>query len=74
MKKELMTPDAIKEIESLIPDHEKALMLFGAQMYRDGIVKGVIVAGIGMTLGVIIGVTKDFYFNAKKEKGKNGKD
>lgn len=26
MKMRLMTPEAIKEIESLIPDHEEALM------------------------------------------------
>lgn len=27
MKMKLMTPEAIKEIESLIPDHEEALIL-----------------------------------------------
>ena len=36
MKMKLMTPEAIKEIESLIPDHEEALMRWGAQMYREG--------------------------------------
>lgn len=29
MKKTLMTPEAIKEIESLIPDHQEALMRWG---------------------------------------------
>lgn len=29
MKMKLMTPEAIKEIESLIPDHEEALMRWG---------------------------------------------
>ena len=43
MKMKLMTPEAIKEIESLIPDHEEALMRWGAQMYREGIVKGAMV-------------------------------
>ena len=42
MKMKLMTPEAIKEIESLIPDHEEALMRWGAQMYREGIVKSVL--------------------------------
>ena len=46
MKMRLMTPEAIKEIESLIPDHEEALMRWGAQMYREGIVKGAIFTGI----------------------------
>lgn len=50
MKMKLMTPEAIKEIESLIPDHEEALMRWGAQMYREGIVKGAILVGTGMML------------------------
>lgn len=53
MKMKLMTPEAIKEIESLIPDHEEALMRWGAQMYREGIVKGAILVGTGMMLGTI---------------------
>lgn len=67
MKMRLMTPEAIKEIESLIPDHEEALMRWGAQMYREGIVKGAIFTGTGMLLGMIAGVVKELYFDAKKE-------
>lgn len=67
MKMRLMTPEAIKEIESLIPDHEEALMRWGAQMYREGIVKGAIFTGTGMLLGMIAGVVKDLYFDTKKK-------
>lgn len=67
MKMRLMTPEAIKEIESLIPDHEEALMRWGAQMYREGIVKGAIFTGTGMLLGMIAGVVKELYFNTKKK-------
>ena len=68
MKMKLMTPEAIKEIESLIPDHEEALMRWGAQMYREGIVKGVILVGTGMILGTIAGAVKELYFDNKNKK------
>ena len=67
MKMRLMTPEAIKEIESGIPDHEEALMRWGAQMYREGIVKGAIFTGTGMLLGMIAGVVKELYFDTKKK-------
>lgn len=40
MKMRLMTPEAIKEIESLIPDHEEALI--GVSV---GAIFGVVIAG-----------------------------
>lgn len=67
MKMRLMTPEAIKEIESLIPDHEEALMQWEAQMYREGIVKGAIFTGTGMILGMIAGVVKELYFDTRKK-------
>lgn len=71
MKMRLMTPEAIKEIESLIPDHEEALMRWGAQMYRDGIVKGAIFTGIGVTLGIVAGAVKELYFDTRKKNSNN---
>ena len=68
MKMKLMTPEAIKEIESLIPDHEEALMRWGAQMYREGIVKGAILVGTGLILRTIAGVVKELYFDSKNRK------
>lgn len=73
MKMRLMTPEAIKEIESLIPDHEEALIRWGAQMYREGIVKGAIFTGIGMTLGIVASVIKELYFDTEKNE-KDAKD
>lgn len=72
MKMTLMTPKAIKEIESLIPDHGEALMQWGAQMYRDGIVKGAIVAGIGTMIGMLAIVWKECY-SENREKKSNSK-
>lgn len=73
MKMRLMTPEAIKEIESLIPDHEEALIRWGAQMYREGIVKGAIFTGIGMTLEIVASVIKELYFDTEKNE-KDAKD
>ncbi|NSJ25474.1 hypothetical protein [Blautia glucerasea] len=58
-KNTLMTPETIKEIESLIPDHGEALIRWGAQLHRDGIVKGGIGAVIGMAIGLIAVSVKD---------------
>lgn len=71
MKMRLMTPEAIKEIESLIPGREEALMRWGAQMYREGIVKGAIFTGIGMTLGIVAGAVKELYFDTRKKNSNN---
>ena len=74
MKMSLMTPEAIKEIESLIPDHEEALMRWGAQMYREGIVKGAIVVGTGVILGAIgviaTAYVRESYFAYRNRKSK----
>lgn len=43
MKKfELMSSNDIKEIESLMPNHGKALVNFGAEMYKKGIIKDLV--------------------------------
>lgn len=43
----------------------------GAQLYRDGIVKGAIVAGIGTTIGMLAIVWKECYLDSKKKSGKS---
>lgn len=73
MKMTLLTPEAIKDIESLIPDHGEALMQWGAQMYRDGIVKGAIVGGISTMIGMLAIVWKECYLDSKK-KSSNSKE
>lgn len=37
-------------------------------MYREGIVKGAILAGTGMILGTIAGAVKELYFDTKNRK------
>ena len=68
-KNALMTPETIKEIESLIPDHGEALIRWGAQLHRDGIVKG----GVGAVIGMVIGLIAVSIFDARK-KIDNDKD
>ncbi len=55
MKKfELMSSNDIKEIESLMPNHGKALVNFGAEMYKEGIIKGSIITSVGICFGVMV--------------------
>lgn len=55
MKKfELMSSNDIKEIESLMPNHRKALVNFGAEMYKKGIIKGSIITSVGTCFGVMV--------------------
>ena len=46
-------------------------MRWGAQMYREGIVKGAIFTGIGMTLGIVAGAVKELYFDTRKKNSNN---
>ena len=55
MKKfELMSSNDIKEIESLMPNHGKALVNFGAEMYKEGVIKGSIITSVGICFGVMV--------------------
>lgn len=59
MKNTIMTLEAISEIESLIPDHKEALMRYGAQMYREGIIKGAVTASAGLVCGILLSAFAD---------------
>lgn len=72
MKMKLMTPEAIKEIESLIPDHEEALMRWGAQMYREGIVKGGYFSRYWTDIKNDCGCCKRTIFRYQKQKIRGG--
>lgn len=48
-----ITKGQIKEIESLLPDHFEALTAFGADMYKQGIIKGGIAAVIGCSIAIV---------------------
>ena len=50
----LITEEQKREIESLTGEHCGALIAYGADMYRQGIYKGLIVAGVGLCVGKAI--------------------
>ena len=66
MRNTIMTPEAISEIEILIPDHKEALMRYGAQMYREGIIKGAVWACVGLVCGISISAFADWLIYIKK--------
>ncbi len=43
-----------KEIEQLIPKHREALVAYGADMYRQGIITGAVLLGAGVCCGFIV--------------------
>lgn len=44
------------EIEELAIEHRDALIAYGADLYRDGLVKGAIIASAGIAIGYAISV------------------
>lgn len=50
----IITETQKKEIEQLIPDHGEALVAYGADMYRQGIIVGAILLGTGVCCGFIV--------------------
>lgn len=44
-----------KEIERLIPEHGEALVAFGADMFRLGLITGAVLLGAGVCCGVVFG-------------------
>lgn len=55
--KKIITEEQEIEIGKLVADHGDALVAFGADMYRDGLIKGAIAGVSGMTIGLAIGLT-----------------
>lgn len=57
-----------KEIEQLIPEHREALVAFGADMYRQGIVSGAVLLAAGVGCGIIVEGVKTIYKHRKSKK------
>lgn len=57
-----------KEIEQLIPEHGDALVAYGADMYRQGIIAGAVILAIGMGCGFLFEGAKVIY---KQRQSKN---
>jgi hypothetical protein len=51
------------EIEALAVEHSDALIAMGADLYRQGLIKGAIIGGLGVATGFVVSIIK----SAKKE-------
>lgn len=54
--KKLITEEQQREIVQLAADHADALVAYGADMYRDGLIKGATAVGVGALIGVSIAI------------------
>lgn len=63
-----ITKDHMAELEALIPDHKEALINYGADMYRSGIIKGAVVFGLGVGVAVATDLIVKTIKSFKKEK------
>lgn len=66
----IITENAKREIESLIPEHEEALVMYGADMYRQGIFTGAFYLALGVGLGFVIQTSVEVYKHRKNEDKK----
>lgn len=68
----IMTMDNAKEIGELFETHETALINFGAEMYRKGMIKGALILGGGMVIEMITNPIVDKLVKKVKEKHSKG--
>lgn len=67
--KKLITVEQENEIVELAKDHNDALVAFGADMYRDGMLKGGLVALVGVGLGMVgCKIGEKLYKHIKQKK------
>lgn len=57
-----------KEIEQLIPEHGDALLAYGADMYRQGIITGAVIFAIGVGCGFFFESVRIIYKYRKSKK------
>lgn len=68
----IMTMDDAKEICEFFENNETALIHFGAEMYRKGMIKGALILGGGMVIGMITKPIADKLVKKVKEKHSKG--
>ena len=68
----LITEQQKREIEMLGVDHFDALVAYGADMYRDGLIKGAMITTIGVATGITI--SKVFKFIKERKITKHEKE
>lgn len=52
--RKVITESQKREIEKLATDHADALIAYGADLYRQGLIKGAIVASIGAVTAIVV--------------------
>lgn len=58
MLKPLISEKQKKEIEALAVEHSDALIAMGADLYRQGLIRGAIFGGFGVAVGVVLSQVK----------------
>lgn len=66
----IITETQKKEIEQLIPGHGEALVAYGADMYRQGMVVGAVLLGAGVCCGFIAEGMRTIYKCRKSKKNR----
>lgn len=66
--KTLITESQKREIGTLAVEHSDALIAMGADLYRQGLIKGAIIGGLSVTAGYVISAIRDV---RKTKKNRN---
>ena len=56
-----------REIGALAVEHSDALIAMGADLYRQGLIKGAIIGGLGVSTGFVVSMIKSAREEIKKE-------
>ncbi|NBI91859.1 hypothetical protein D3Z45_15075 [Lachnospiraceae bacterium] len=64
----IITETQKKEIEQLIPEHGAALIAYGADMYRRGIITGAVWLAIGVGCSFLVEGARIIYKQRKSKK------
>lgn len=67
MFKKIITEEQIIEIENMSKEHFDALVAYGADMYRQGIFKGAVIAAVGTAVGAAISAGVMEVINKRKK-------
>lgn len=57
-----------REIGALAVEHSDALIAMGADLYRQGLIKGAIIGGLAVTTGFVVSILKSAKKEIKKEQ------
>lgn len=69
MKKHIVTEEQVCEIVEMTKEQQDALVAYGAEMYRNGLLKGGIIVIAGNVVGIVISfVLEDIIKKHKQNK------